>query len=273
MLTVDSLRQRRYLLLAPEPAVRQSIRDALAAAQVFFQEPPSVKLLYANADRRESYRPQGSEYSLSADRPDLAETFSCSVANREVLQRLRRGAGSELYGALLELSVHFAAIGEMLASTLCEGIAKVSGRSFDVIEWSRLQVNFTRPASAERDVLHDRHEDGDLFTLAVATAPGLEIEMAPGVWHPLWDPDKLVVLPGETLWLITGGLIPPLYHRVRRTPVPARLAILYFADAAPSASTPWLVTDVNRDVDIGSRLFTNSLRYGVPPVRDREDAE
>jgi len=273
MLMIDVFRHQGFLLLALEPDVRTSVVRTLTLAQKFFLQPLTVKLRYADRDRREGYRPIGSEYSLSADRPDLAETFSCSVANRAILNSFPSGIGSELYGALLELSAHLAAIGELLTRTLCETISKVDHRTFDIVEWSRLQVNYTRPAMAERDILHDRHEDGDLFTLAMATAPGLEIELEHDHWQHLWEPERLTVLPGETLWLITGGLISPLYHRVRRKDVAARLAILYFADAAPAESAPWLVTDINRDIDIGSRLFTNSFRYGVPPVRDRGSTE
>jgi isopenicillin N synthase-like dioxygenase len=144
---------------------------------------------------------------------------------------------------------------------------------FGIAGWSRLQVNYSRPDSAKGEIIHHRHEDSDLLTVAVATEAGLEIERSPGEWRALPHRlDQLLILPSEVLWLLSGGRIAPLYHRVRRVAgIERRLALLYFADADPSASQPWTLTDVNRDVDIGARVFTNSARYGVPPVRTRDE--
>ena len=71
-------------------------------------------------------------------------------------------------------------------------------------------------------------------------------------------------MPGEILWLLSGGQIRPLYHRVRREPgCSERLALLLFGDINPRLCWPWVHTDINEGVDIGARVLTNSNRFGL----------
>jgi isopenicillin N synthase-like dioxygenase len=272
---LECLSRNGYLFVSPEPELRAAIEKLLSLASLFFDEPVDEKLKCSTDDRREGYRPFGAEYSLSPDVPDLTESFSCAIANSCALGGFPDSTGRALYEQMLVISASFASLTESLTNAVYVALTGRSRRVFGVADWSRLQVNCSRPDSETREIIHHRHEDSDLLTIALATEAGLEIERASSEWcdvpHGL---DHLLVLPSEVLWLLTGGLIAPLYHRVRRTSgIAKRLALLYFADADPSASEPWITSDVNRNVDIGSRVFSNSERYGVPPVRNREESD
>jgi isopenicillin N synthase-like dioxygenase len=268
----DSLFLNGYIAVSPDLPMRKALHDTFSCAFEFYQQGPAHKAPYAMPDRREGYRAMGSEYSATEDRPDLAETFSCSTCNGDVIGSFPPGHGRRLYQQMLDVTLHFASLAESIANDIREALCSLPPRHFEIEGWSRLQMNCTHPAAAEREILHDRHEDGDLFTLTYVTHEGMEIETDDGEWRPLWNPGQLLVLPGETLCLISGGRIPPRYHRVLRSNASMRLALLYFVDLAPHSSEAWIANELNRDIDIGSRLFDNSARYGVPPVRDRVPA-
>lgn len=76
--------------------------------------------------------------------------------------------------------------------------------------------------------------------------------------------DEILVFPGEIAWLLSGGTIRPMYHRVRRDlQVNERLALLFFADLEPEACEPWRRTTANVGVDIAQRVRTNVLKFGL----------
>ncbi len=84
-------------------------------------------------------------------------------------------------------------------------------------------------------------------------------------------PNEVLVMPGEIVWLLSGGQIRPLHHRVRREPsCSERLALLFFGDINPRLCRPWVRADVNEGVDIGARVLTNAARFGLDgfPLED-----
>jgi isopenicillin N synthase-like dioxygenase len=71
-------------------------------------------------------------------------------------------------------------------------------------------------------------------------------------------------MPGEIIWLLSGGRIPPLFHRVNPKPsCEERIALLFFGDINPSACEPWVENEFNRGVDIGRRVLTSVNRFGL----------
>jgi isopenicillin N synthase-like dioxygenase len=136
---------------------------------------------------------------------------------------------------------------------------------------SHLQLNYYNPTKHRRDLLMDCHEDGLLFTIQHANAPGLEIRLRDGSFAPVTTGrDELFIMPGDIAMLLSGGEIQPLYHRVRNvSAVQERMSLMYFAN--PNASydrkiRPWRETEVNRGVDIMRRVIENPLKFGLPPI-------
>jgi isopenicillin N synthase-like dioxygenase len=131
--------------------------------------------------------------------------------------------------------------------------------------WSCLQLNYSRPANTPAAFIHEPHEDGHLITISCADGPGLEVQTANGEFIPITTAyDEMVIMPGEIAWLLSGGQVRALYHRVRREPdCRERLAILFFVDIDPRLAKPWVNNKVNERVDIGARVLTNATRFGL----------
>jgi len=132
-------------------------------------------------------------------------------------------------------------------------------------QWSCLQMNYARPSEVLAEFINEPHEDGHLITIGYATGPGLEIQTAQHGLQPLVPGQgQFVVMPGEIAYLLSGGLILPLYHCVKcdRT-LPERMSLQFFADIDPRLCIPWCRNEVNANVDIGARVLTNARRFGL----------
>ena len=113
--------------------------------------------------------------------------------------------------------------------------------------------------------MNEAHEDGCFATFIAATTSGLEIQDTSGAFIPvLPTPDKLLIIPGDILSLLSGGTIRPALHRVaRHADTPDRMSLLFFADLEPSRCRPWISNDINADIDFAERIRTNPLRFGL----------
>jgi hypothetical protein len=45
------------------------------------------------------------------------------------------------------------------------------------------------------------------------------------------------------------------------------MALLFFADIDPALCKPWIENETNLGVDIGARVLTNALRFGLKPYQ------
>lgn len=261
-----------FLILSLPELIQESVRATFAAAVPFFQESSDLKSR-CSFPQDMGYRPFGGEYSQATSFPDQLESFSISARvpiplselpsiNARVLYE-QMSATFDLLEPLAEaLAIEFAKelshgrIGEMLHGTL---------RS-----WSRLQLNYARPAEVTAPFVNALHDDLNLLTINFADGPGLEVGIAEDdVTEVIRLPGEAVVLPGEIAWLLSGGQIKPLYHRVRADPqIRERLALLFFADPDPEACEPWVVNEINRNVDIGARVRTNVHHFGLQGFTD-----
>jgi isopenicillin N synthase-like dioxygenase len=139
-----------------------------------------------------------------------------------------------------------------------------SGMKAAFTKWSLLQFNYSRPSQATADFINDLHEDGCLLTLMSIAGAGLELKTEAGLTPVAASSEKILVMAGEILWLLTGGRINPIYHRVRRVPsYQARRSLLFFADMSPSICTPWVRNQVNQGINIGNKVLQNSSRFGL----------
>jgi isopenicillin N synthase-like dioxygenase len=126
-------------------------------------------------------------------------------------------------------------------------------------------LNYSRPAEVTTPYINEAHEDGAFLTVAYANAPGLELRTADGDFVPTTNgQDNVLILPGEIAWLLSGGSVRPLYHRVRPDArFHERMTLLFFGDIDPGLCQPWVLNEVNKGVDIGARVLRNPTRFGL----------
>jgi isopenicillin N synthase-like dioxygenase len=274
VITEDSverfLLEGRLLVSLPDGA-HQTLAETFSAAYAFFRAPLNEK----KSNRLPEdigYRPMGIEYSQSPDRPDPVESFTAAIRTRKAVRSLPSPSARQLYKQMLPTIDILEHLAESLVVQLAKRIVGPSSSKKFVgafRRWSCLQVNFARPADTETPFIHEMHEDGHLLTILSANRPGLEVSVANGKVLPIsTTPDQVLVMPGEILWLLSGGKIRPLYHRVKRdSNCSDRLALLFFGDINPSLCEPWIENETNHGVDIGARVLSNALRFGLDPYQ------
>jgi isopenicillin N synthase-like dioxygenase len=256
-----------FLLLEVSSELKDSIQDAFEAALPFFRSTLSEKM--ANKLPEEmGYRPFGIEYSRVPTAPDQIESFSMTARHPEAEVNLP-SQSAQLLGARLSKTFDaLESIAELLAVQLA---AEMSDRPLAPVlrgtfrRWSRLQVNYSRPVEVASSFINEVHEDGNLITIACSTGPGLEIRTSSHEFTQITTtPGQMVVMPGEIAWLLSGGRVPPLYHRVRPEPiVKERMALLFFGDIDPLACEPWIRNEINSHIDIGDRVLRSVNRFGL----------
>jgi isopenicillin N synthase-like dioxygenase len=213
------------------------------------------------------YRPFGIEYSQSAAHPDEVESFSVSRRVKNCGPALISGSARVLHDTmhcLFDLIEPLAArMTDQIASEYIKRseAAKLRGA---LQHWSLLQLNYSRPSATEAEYINELHEDGCLMTIMTVSGPGLELQASDGSFTPIRPTEDLLLLSGEILWLLSGGKVPAIYHRVRTIPsCSQRMSLLFFADIDPSLCQPWIENENNKGIDIGDRVLTNAARYGL----------
>lgn len=214
------------------------------------------------------YRPYGIEYSQSPNILDQIESFTASDRTRSMTDLLPVASAQLLHRQMLRAFDVLEDLAETFTIRLAE---TVSGRAYEkkirgaMSRWSRLQVNYSRPASTRTGLINEAHEDGVLMSLVCATCPGFEVQTPDGGFALLTTMSgEVIAMAGEITWLISGGRIPPVYHRVR--PVgeyPERLSLIFLGDIHPKLCEPWVENEVNANVNIGERVLTSASRFGL----------
>jgi len=261
---VMELERAGIVAVRVEQQMVRALEQTYELGRAYFRLPLSDKL-QDQLDDEFGYRPTGVEYSQSPDRPDPFESFSASARTAAHIGKLPSEQGRRLYRQMLVTTDLLEPIAELVTRKAADAL----GADGDVLigalhRWSVLQLNYSRPADVREPFIHESHEDGHVLTLAAANGPGLEITDGDGHFAHHHDRHLLLVMPGEILWLLSGGRIRPLVHRV--VPVPTlteRLALLFFADIDPRRCSPWIANDINASVDIGGRVLTNAERFGL----------
>ena len=267
---LHNLRERGSLILSLTSAESATLAAALEAGRLFFQEPLEAKMASALPEEC-GYRAFGIEYSQTASHPDQIESFTATARTCADRCKLCDGPARRLYDCMLDSIAVLEPLAESFVALLAKTIGNGAGGSFptgSLHRWSRLQLNYSRPVTADGDI-HDLHEDGNLVTIACATGPGLEIQEPDGSLQGIEAIlPHVIVMPGEIAWLLSGGCVRPVWHRVRRVPsCSERLALLFFADIDPEACQPWLHNEVNANVDIGERTRRSVTRFGLEGFR------
>ena len=257
----------RVLVLSLPENVAKSVQAIFDPAYSFFRQPVSAKRK-CTFSQDMGYRQLGDEYSKSPAQVDQVESFSISARVPLPLSQLNSAGAELLYQRMLVVFDFLEAIAETLVVRLADHFSNRSNRTFlrgALRHWSRLQVNYSLPSDVPLAFINEEHEDLDLLTITMAPTPGLEVEGRKNTFIPTTTKaDQVLIMPGEIAYLLSGGQLQPLYHRVRTcAQIPERLSLLFFGDLDPRHCKPWVVNDINVGVDIGKRVMTNVHRFGL----------
>lgn len=256
-----SIVTRGYALIRPESTGEKAdIAACYRAGADFFGQPQPVRAAATVPGKHQGWRPQGVEYS-SPDNPDWNETYSFQHGHP-----CPTPAAKALYDQMAKVAEDAG----RRAWRLVERLAQAYGGAMPGLRQSTwLQYNFYEPQKAPKPILQDTHEDGHILTMLVADSPGLELHThgrgTPAV--PCWPDDVTwVVIAGQALTYLTGGAIPPIYHRVTRaTMLPTRSSLAYFINPDTSSPCPaWVPNDYNQGIDIAQWAAKRPNDFGLP---------
>jgi isopenicillin N synthase-like dioxygenase len=261
------LSAERVLVLSLPENVTKSVQAIFDPAYSFFRQSISAKQK-CTFTQDMGYRQLGDEYSKSPAQADQVESFSISARVPLPPSQLKSADAELLYQRMLVVFDFLEAITENLVIRLADHFTNRSNRSSlrgALRRWSRLQVNYSLPSDVPLHFINEEHEDLDLLTLTMAPIPGLEVEWIENTFIPTTTmADQVLILPGEIAYLLSGGQLQPVYHRVRASgQIPERVSLLFFADLEPRHCKPWVANDINFGVDIGKRVITNVHRFGL----------
>jgi len=260
-----------FLLVEASDSIQRGISEVFTSGAEFFRESNATKMLSRLEDDT-GYRPYGVEYSQSPTRPDQIESFTVSYRIPPSQVDSVPGNARHLYKRMLGLFDIFESAAERLTIEIADRITGTSHA--DILRsgfhtYSVLQLNLSRPAHLSTDYVHELHEDGSLLTMSSVTGPGFELQANNGSFLPLTPSGaEILLISGEILWLLSGGKVRPVYHRVQ--PVSSceeRMSLLFFADLRPRLCVPWVKNKVNENVDIAERVLKNSTRFGLSEWR------
>jgi isopenicillin N synthase-like dioxygenase len=241
-----------------------ALRGLRTAAAEFFRRGEADKLRHGSDDFNFGFRRFGRQFSITPDVPDMCESFAYWSDDPSLVPHHQ---GIESFIAALRA---YRATAAGLTTDVLDGLAAHYGytSAIDFGRASYIEVNWY-VESSDRDLLQERHEDGHILSLVAPDRAGLEIEVVGEMRAQSFEEGDVVIMPGALLTTMTGGAIAPMYHQVRNYHFPERTTVLYFVNAPFDGSVePYVVTDLNRGVDIAQVSRQNSKLYGrsEPPV-------
>jgi isopenicillin N synthase-like dioxygenase len=256
-----------FVLIKGSELIQHALREAFGAGTAFFQTSLKQKM-QSRLPEDSGYRPYGVEYSQSPARPDEVESFTASYRNQPSDFSSLSNEGKHLHDRMLALFDLLEPLAERFIIELAERMSSTlqKDRFFGAIHASSiLQLNYSRPAETNTSYLNELHEDGCLLTISSVTGPGFELKASDGSFLPLTPSgNELLFLSGEILWLLSGGIVRPVHHRV--LPISScveRMSLLFFVDLHPKSCIPWIKNEINNGVDIAERVLKNSTRFGL----------
>lgn len=260
---IEQIAQSGFAFLDASVELQRFIEQALQAGDGFFELDAEAKL-DSSLPLDSGYRSYGKEYSQSSTHPDEVESFTVSHRLPEAEVQLS-GAAADLHSKMVAVFSLLEDASEEIAQRLhLELYGQPINLEKAFHEWSLLQLNFARPTDVDAEFINDVHEDGCLLTLMSLAGDGLELQVGDQFIPIPSSKTQVLAMAGEILWLLTGGHIKPVYHRVRTIrSCPKRRSLLLFADMNPSFCEPWVVNETNRSINIGKKVRQNSTRFGL----------
>lgn len=249
--------------------LKSAIQDIFSEAYSFFSLSLDEKIISASPQLLEGYRAIGIEYSQTPDRPDLNDSFSVWKRNLNNSLIIDWAIKNQLHKAMSSSIILYEELVNGIFDALLSQINK-NGQPIKASNQSYLQINHYEPWKYDRDFLQDSHEDGHLLTIVKSNMPGLEIKINDDFYPISLKENEIFIMPGSILTFITGGLIPPLYHRVRNNnSALVRQSIMYFANPLLDfKQTPWVENETNTGIDICKVIRENSTHFGLPIIGD-----
>jgi isopenicillin N synthase-like dioxygenase len=247
------------------PADDRQLLDALiVSAHVFFETSAENKRTFeAPHGTMTGWRQVGVEYSQDPSRPDLNETF----CYRRRDDRAGILADHPLLSACRAAQHALHAVAAPALRQLAESL-DLDPETHEVATFqeSWLQLNFSRPATAQREFIQDAHEDGHLITVLLADQPALEI-LHGEQWMPVFPTtSEVLVFAGECASLMTHDAVLPMMHRVKARPdIATRISVAYFVNPdLDQRLEPWVRGPRNEGIDLLTWGQQNPARFGLP---------
>jgi len=262
--------QKGYAIIKLDADVLAGLDDVEIQAKQFFAQNAAVKHSFAVSSCVEGYREIGPEYSLVPERPDLTESFSFWYRNRHRPDILAWRETCPLHVIMHEAADLLTDVTTDLFAAMAATWAPTGEQTppCRFQEASYIQINYYEPALHSRDLLQDPHEDGHLITLVRATEPGLEIKIDGSFAGVDLAADEMLVMPGSILTLMTGGMVPPLYHQVRNSlRRMARYSQMFFVNPEITQKLdPWIRNASNATIDIIEEANKAPQQFGLPTL-------
>ena len=239
---VRAARDAGFLYVVDHGVDRVRMGALIGAAKRYFEQPLAAKLSdYIGRSRaHRGYVPEGEEvfYGGSRDRKEAFDlSYDLPETDPDVRARtpmLGPNVWPELPGFRDAVGAYYGEVFE-LGRTLLRGFALGLGLGehyFDAIVRkppSQLRLVHYPPSEGQGATGIAAHTDYELFTILLATSPGLEVANGAGEWidaPPL--PGAFVVNIGDMMEILTNGELVATSHRVRSVPVDRYSFPLFF---------------------------------------------
>jgi isopenicillin N synthase-like dioxygenase len=256
----DSLVATGYARVQLGPAELTTLGALRTAAADFFARDEQWKRGHGDEPGLFGFRPYGMQFSDDPDLRDECESFSY-WADRPELVPGRQDVGE----FIAALSSYWQIATELTAGILTQLAAHYGYHPvLDTGPASYVEINsYGRPP--DREFLQTRHEDGHLITLVIPNKRGLEVEIDGEMRAERAGQGEVLIMPGSLLTSMTGGEIPPLYHRVRNFRDTGRLTVLYFVNTPFHGHvSPYVLNDTNAGIDMAQLAREKCTLFGKP---------
>lgn len=242
------------------------------AAFEYFARPTEEKLLNSTSDGNIGFRQFAREYSQVRERPDLNECFTYWASRPDYIPNAKKI--EPLLDLLTQYTKSVSDVAERVLGDLQKSLGGKNAVNF--LGSSYIQMNYypemVSSHHSGREYLQDIHEDGHLMTLLFATSAGLEAVIDGKSVMLEGEPGGVIVMPGSLMTAITGGLVEPLFHRVKRNNGQRRLSVMYFVNPNTAfAVEPFISNYTNSSVDIRKLAVTNPHMFGLPDALSFND--
>lgn len=273
-LQIDEFETRGFMILAITDQVAESIQRIFGLTASFFKRPKSEKLADSLPKINEGWRDLGGEFSITADRPDLHESFWVTPRYGDRVEATYSDVGRKLYDEMRNCISMLSDIERTVTKELIAFVAPTEKTpKFSCDRDSDMQALYYQPCIHERECLQEPHDDSLYLTFLKANRPGLEYQTRSGDYRAVeLGKNELIVMPGEILALLTGYKIQPLIHRVVKHPDQfERLALGYFTYPnldIHSTLAPWVANESNYGINIMARTIRNQGQYLIEGPRN-----